>query len=225
MKAYRPNTIVIRKTDLKVCLSVSKLKIPVTIQNNLRWQHQLQHFVLFILYLLPSLWSRMLYTGFTTISCFCRSLAWFQTPFLHFSESLSYTWLIRSRSEGHDLSKDYTRTHMKYILCYKYYITIQDTNSYQVLWYRRLDLDMYEQLPQDWWNFCSQGIMSGMLEFILLAKVEAVMMISIFSKQLCNYIFIIIIHCITENISRLPVNTHKIMYITVHIKVTKISIS
>jgi hypothetical protein len=69
----------------------------------------------------------------------------------------------------------------------------------------------------------SQQIIS---ELILLAKVEEVMMISIFSNQLCNYIFIIIIHCVTENISRLPVNAHIIMYnITVHVKPTKISIS
>jgi hypothetical protein len=65
-----------------------------------------------------------------------------------------------------------------------------------------------------------------MPELILLAEIEEVMMISIFSNQLCNYIFIIIIHCVTENISRLPVNAHIIIYnITVHVKVTKISIS
>jgi hypothetical protein len=54
----------------------------------------------------------------------------------------------------------------------------------------------------------SQQIISDLPELILLAQVEAVMMISIFSNQLCNYIFIIIIHCITENISRLPVSAH-----------------
>lgn len=72
----------------------------------------------------------------------------------------------------------------------------------------------------------SQQIISDMPELILLAKLEKVMMVSIFSNQLCNYTFIIIIHCVRENISKLPVSAQIIMYnITVHVKVTKISIS